>query len=458
MMNRPSRFHSRRAVLRGGVFIGISLPWLEVMAKPRRFVRKDPQRFIFVFSANGHVMGEYMPKGEGTDFQLSKVLAPLTDYKSRLTVITGLNNQSAIDDNGNPHSRAAPHLLTGVKMIPDKTIPTGGTTGWGGGISLDQELAKSIGTNSVVRSLHLGVRSNDVVNKAVPRNRFSYTGAEQPITPEVDPRKAFERLVASVPDGGGETPELAKVRAQRRSVLDFVGDDFSALHDAVGTADQHKIDAHLTAIRELELSLESPPKAGECELPNWNDWLTENELKQNENVPKITKQHLDIMALAMRCDLTRVGTFQWKGTQSPIKYVWLGNNQKDNHHSASHERQDPGDQARDALIDIGTWHAEQLAYLASQLDAFGEEDGTVLDNTAVLWASEISEGAQHSFKNIPFLYIGGAGKALATGRHVSFGGRPHNDLLVTLCKAYGLSKDKWGADKHNKGVLTELLA
>jgi hypothetical protein len=131
-----------------------------------------------------------------------------------------------------------------------------------------------------------------------------------------------------------------------------------------------------------------------------------------------------------------VSTFMWANADSWQYYPWIGVNQE--HHELSHAGD--GDAAsRDKLIEINAWHSEQVKYLLDKLAAAPDSEGTLLDNSLVLWGNELGAGNSHSYRDIPWLLAGGAGGSLRMGRSLQFKDQPHNNLLLSVCHAMGLS-------------------
>ena len=134
---------------------------------------------------------------------------------------------------------------------------------------------------------------------------------------------------------------------------------------------------------------------------------------------------------------------------------WLGI--EEGHHHLSHEP-DTNEKAYEQLIQINTWYAEQVALLARRLSETPEADGdgSLLDNTTIVWTNELGKGNNHTRNNIPFVLVGG-GLGFKSGQALDFGEVPHNRLLMTLSEAMGYSVDSFGnPDFCGDGVLTGL--
>jgi len=192
-----------------------------------------------------------------------------------------------------------------------------------------------------------------------------------------------------------------------------------------------------------------------------------------------------VMALAIACDHTRVATIQWgSGAGGPI-FKWDGITHEVSHHKLSHgsffDDCFPGDMRekcvaqppnwKDQLFQIDTWHAQRFAYLLDKLAAYQEGTSTVLDNSLVVWAHELSDGRAHHFANLPWVIAGSAGGYLKQGQHIDLtnGGNlfdfadvgvPHNRMLVTFLNSMGIAEERFGDANFTseQGVISALQA
>jgi hypothetical protein len=363
---------------------------------------------------------------------LGDILAPLAPRQKDLVVLSGIDAESSYHGPGDAsHWNGMGHMLTGTELVD-----VGGGVFWGGGISIDQFLAQKIGGQTRLPSLELAVEDG-------PGNvasRLSYLGAAQPVPPEPDPQKVFQRLF------GGLTPEQI---ARRKSVLDTVKDDYGALAPRLGSADRKKIEAHLDALRAVEKSVTSAPPQT-CDGPA----IAAADLA---DMPAIGKDQMDLLVRALACDLTRVVSLQWSRAVSMTRMTWLGISEA--HHDLSHLSLDDAD-VRQKLVAINRWYSNQFAYLLDALDAVPEGDGTLLDHTLVLWCNELSVGQVHSRRSLPYVLAGRAGGALKTGRFLQYAAPapPHNDLLVSLCRAMEVDVSTFGNPAYCNGPLPGLLS
>lgn len=459
-MTMPFKSLSRRTFLRGAGGITIGLPLLDAMIPSASAggSKGQPKRFIVMFSANGTIEEAFRPQGGVSDFTFTRpdggqhILDPLEAIRDDVMVLWGLDMLSRNEGpGGNGHDMGMGHMLTceGLVVGPSgigefSHLPDGSA----GGISIDQAIADRIGTETAFRSVEFGVRSLLDLQRQVT-SRMSYRGPFEALPPENDPAGAFTSLFT---DLAADPGELAELRARRGSVLDKVADDFNRLNAKVGAADRQKLEAHLGAIRELEQSLfaDGGPLAA-CAVPGSPMGLDPN---SNDQYPEVGRAQMDLMTMALACDLTRVASLQWSTAQSGIRFSWLDHS--DSHHALSHEA-DNDDNARAQLIEINHWYAQQFTYLVQSLKAVPEGDGTMLDNTVVLWVNEQGNGDLHTSTDVPFVVAGNAGGYFNTGRSLVFDGRAHNDLYVSMMHAMGQTDvTSFGLPELSQGPLDEL--
>jgi hypothetical protein len=292
-------------------------------------------------------------------------------------------------------------------------------------------------------SLEFGVRSGG----NHPGTRMIYTAAETPLAPETNPWEAFDRLIGDI---GKTGDELEALRAERRSVLDVLGGELTSLQTKVSSADKKKIDAHLTAVREIETRLQNSPLA--CEGPVLGNELDAN---MSSNTPVVMDSMISLMAASLSCGLTQFASMQYRVGENDGGYLydWLGINSLE-HHLMTHEP-DSNATSKADLSKIYTWYSEMFATFLDKLDAVPEGNGTMLDNSIVVWGSELGKGNSHSFDKVPFVVAGGAGGKLTGGRYLQFDDVEHNRLLVSVAQLMGAPEmDTFGATDTKTGNLT----
>jgi hypothetical protein len=453
---KPFRL-DRRAVLRGAGSIAIGLPWLEIMGCSRdkaapigqvgqRLGAAPPKRLIIMYTPNGNVTASWTPSGEGSDFKLSPILAPLEAYKSDVLAVDGLQLVASKEGPGDPHQRGMA-WLTGQNLQPGDQVGNDGVSraGFANGISVDQRVASAVGTTTKFRSLEFGVQllGADVMH------RISYLGPGQPVPPEEDPSAAFARIFADV---GGDSDAGAALKQHRSTVLDAVAGDYTRLNKRLGSADRKKLDAHLAAIRDVESRLnQTTIIGGACAPAPPTKGI---DLENQDSFPVIGRLQMDLLAMSLACDVTRVASLQWCGARNKHTFNWLGIS--DEHHTLSHTGvSDTVSQTK--LIKIQTWYSEQFAYLISKLKEIPEGDGTVLDNSVILWGTDVAVGNSHSDEPMPFVMAGNLQKTFRTGRYVKFPDHtPHSNLLLSLIQGMGIDETTFGKPEACTGPLTGL--
>jgi hypothetical protein len=460
---------SRRNFLRGVGGVSLALPLFSSLgcrSSPSRSRAVEtlgsaalantgyPKRFIVIYTPNGNIDRE-LPKS--MDFAGS-VFEPLTPYKDKMLILTGLDLAAQKEPPGEPHQQGMA-LLTGRGLNPGNMVGGDGSlAGWASGISVDQEIASVVGQDTKHKSLHFGVQSTAYGGTEV-RTVISYAGSDQPIANETSPYSMFDLVFSEL----GKDPAGAEsLRARRKSILDVVGKQYETLSPKLSAEDKQKLEQHLYAVRDVEKRLDNSATLGEnCQVPVLGAPM---DLNDPMNFPVIGKLHMDLLVMALACDLTRVATLQWSAAVNTKPYPFLtydsGSGEKpiiDAEHSLSH-MPDSDIHSWGKMRVIRRWYMEQLAYLLGKLAEVKEGEGTMLDNTVVLLASEITRGNTHSNTDAPFILAGGAGGYFKTGRYLSFDGVvPHNNLLVSIMNAMGLPAMTFGNPAYCTGPLAGLV-
>jgi Protein of unknown function (DUF1552) len=441
----------RRTLLRGAAGAAIALPLLEAMLPGRAAAAPALQkRFIVMFSANGTIAGNFIPTrgatGAETDFSLSPILAPLAPHQADLVIVEGLNQQGG---GGDGHQNGIGGMLTGAPLNSGPFAGVGAPpAGWATGPSVDQRIAEGLAAPTQLRSLELGVQVGDADNWG----RMCYRAANQPLVPTDDPARVYASVFS---DLHTDPALLARLRKRRQSILDTVGGQYSRLAGQLGNADRQRLDQHLAAVREIETRLTSDwvVSNAACRDPQ----LTQVASLANDSFPAVGALQMDLLTMALACDLTRVASLQWARSVSQVQFTWLGISE--GHHDLSH-RSDSDLAAVDKLTRINTWYASQLASLIERLkntpDGLG---GTLFDGSLVLWCNELAKGNTHSRMGAHYVLAGSAGGTLRTGRYLSYDGQslPHNNLLVSLINAMGIPDTRFGKAEWCTGALAGLL-
>jgi hypothetical protein len=461
---------TRRNFLRGAGGLTVGLPMLSSLQGTARARGADgPRHLVVMFHPQGMIMDEWHPTGVGTDFTLPAILAPLEAHRDDIVVVSGLDNQSGmLNTNGGHHS--AVHLLTGMPMavnldadgdlLPAGSQPmleTGQITS-AAGPSIDQVIAQRMAAPTPYRSLELAVGTTSYLDHIA----VFFGGAEDPLDFEPDPHAAFDRLFDGFDPGTPST--LQKLRAARGSVLDLVGDSYESLAARASATDRQLLEEHATRIRELEARLGMTGSAGlGCAIPQYT--LPGNYDPHHADFDADgARAQIDIMVMALACDLTRVASLHFTHGQDN-RFPWLGYPipfpQWSDWHGMIHivpdgptARDDP--QARPAMIAAMTWYTQQFAYLLQRMAETPDGDGSLLDSSLVVWVSDYGDGAAHNTNDIPVVLAGNLCGALQTGRHLDFTGRSTNDLLVSILNLFGYEDETFGWPTICAGALPGL--
>ncbi len=440
---------SRRMFLRGAG-ASLALPLLQLPGRAR--AQEDagfPTRFIVVYQPNGTKKELWSP-AEGateTEFEMGPILAPLSRHFGEMVFFDGINMTVAGEGPGGPHQRGMASVLSGAVIGQGDFVGGDGRrAGWGGGISVDQYLAQRLQPGTSLSTLELGVR----VKEAIPRGRIVYRGAEQPVPPENDPVAAFNRLFGVSSPAGGVN-EMEKRLLRRRSVLDAVRGDFAALSEVVSTVDRLKLEQHADALRDLERRLGVIADRPDHCMPTAPEAM---EIMGEAEYRDLLRAQIDVMVNALACDLTRFGSLQCSTSVNALRFTFMGLADHEGH-SLSHSG-DGNRNLQDEWERMLAWYSEQQAYLLDQLAAVPEGEGSLLDNTVVLFVNEISRGNTHSHTDMPFMLAGGAGGQLRTGRYLKYDGAHHNDLLTSVVHLFGLDDPTFGDARFCDGPLIGL--
>ena len=380
------------------------------------------QRLIVMFSPNGTIPPAFWPDEQGSDFKLKEILSPLEAFKDRMLVLNGVCNR--VRGDGDSHMRGMSCLLTGIELFPGN-IQGGSHTpaGWAKGISIDQEIRNFFQSREETRtrfgSLEFGV---GVADRADPWTRMSYAGPNKPVAPTDDPYQMYQKLYGQLRD-----------KETLASILDDVRDDLRKVASRLSAEDRRLLEEHEALVRQMEKDFKKPAankfNAGPPEL---KPGVAAN---QNDNVPALSRMQIDLLVNSFVNDMARVATLQYTKSVGQARMNWL--EISDGHHSLSHEP-DNKDDAKEKLTKINKWFCGELAYLVGKLAETPEPgaQGSLLDNTLIVWTNELGKGNSHTLDNIPFVLVGN-GCGFKMGRSLKLERVPHNRLHLALAHAVG---------------------
>jgi hypothetical protein len=408
----------------------LNLPSLGFANQARR-----KQRLVILFSPNGVPPKEYWPDDEGTSFKFKEVLKPLEPFRDRTLVLHGVCDK--VRGDGDAHMRGIGCLLTGVELFPGN-IQGGSDTpaGWAKGLSIDQEIKGHLQADPATRtrfgSLEFGVM---VPDRADTWTRMVYAGANKPLAPVSDPYQMLGKLYGRMKD-----------RDSLKSVLDDVQEDLRKVSAAVSAEDRRLLEEHATFVRDMEQELKSGDQAVGHAMPQLEPGVKE----QNDNMPKISKMQIELLVNSFAADFARVATLQLTNSVGQARMRWIGVDEA--HHELSH-KPDNDKPSQDKLTRINKWYCEQMAYLAKRLAETPEPggQGSLLDNTLLVWTNELGKGNSHTLDNLPFVLVGN-GLDFRMGRSVKYRPLlPHNRLLMALAHGMGHRIEHFGNPNYCGG-------
>ena len=430
---------SRRTVLRGAG-VTMALPWLEAMApaattgsSPSAF----PKRFGVVFMGNGINENHWSAEGQGADMKLSKTLSVLEPIKQKVNVIDGLFNKEATGRGIHPAQTG--NLLSGAHIQKGAVIKSG--------VSVDQMIAGYVGQDTPQESLVLSCEQpmtgyHETNFSLAYSSHISWQSPDSPVPVEVYPSLAFDNLFEN------------RSSLRNMSILDRVKDRANTLTGRISGADKAKLDEYLTSVREVEKRIEKMRKSkddAEDKAKAKNTHVFKMDRPEN-GLPEDLRDHArlmcDIIALAFQTDRTRVASLLLARDLSAMYYPFLGVN--DGHHAASH------DNLSDGYERVARFHLSQFAYLAEKLDGMPEGEGTVLDNSCLMYLSNLWIGRSHDNTRLPLVLAGGLGGTLETGRALNY--LDAGDENRKMCSLYLSILDRMGIEADSFGDAETRLA
>jgi hypothetical protein len=418
---------NRRIFLRGAG-VTMALPWLESIpvwgnepSAPNE--QSAPMRFAALFMANGINPDHWWAKGSGDQMTLGKSLQPMEAVKTKLNFITGLFNKNATGVGIHPGQTG--NMLSGASLQKGAVLK--------GGVSMDQMLAKYLGEETVQPSMVLGCEQpitgyHETNFSMAYSSHISWRQTTAPVPMEVYPSLAFDSLFDN--------------RGSRRtqSILDRVKEHAESLSRQVSGSDRTKLDEYLSSVREVEKRIERLRNIkGRADTNAKNKGQLAIKMKRPDNgLPEDIREHMrlmcDVIALGFQTDKTRVATLLMCRDISGLFYPFL--NVRTAHHATSH------DDHSDAYERVSRYYCEQFAYLARRLDAMPEGDGTVLDNSCLLFINNMWSGSRHDSSKVPILLAGSLGGKLKTGRVLDY--TKSGDDNRKLCSLYLSIMDRMG--------------
>lgn len=446
-MTKKSWHLDRRTFLMGtGVSLG--LPWLECMAGDDSKPLDQPRRLCAMYFGFGVGMpnedGEqahwrWFPRGEGKDFQFTEVLKPLQEHRENVTVLSGLSHPNGRKMGGHD---TADTFLTG-SYLNNKFLRNT--------VSVDQIAAQAFTDKTRFPSLVLSTDGG--VGEPTRSSTLSYDKKGRPIPALHQPQQIFDRFF-----GAGDADSLASRRRLKSAsgMLDRVLENSRSLRGRLGSQDREKFDEYLDSVRHIEERVAQSQRWLEIPRPELSDEDREMlTLDADDKAPKdFIRTMYDLIYLAFRTDSTRVATYQITNmadcSSKAAKFPQLEGFKK-SLHSLAHDWNKPG-----GAEELGKWDqfmAQQLAYFIDRLATAKEQNGSVLDNSLVLYGS--SNSTTHENKNYPLVLAGGRQLGFQHDRFLKFSEDvPLSNLFVTMLNQMGLETESF---VDSTGEMTELL-
>ena len=469
----PRRSATRRSFLKAVGAASAALPFYRLLEDSVARAQGEPLplRFVTLYHPHG-IAAEYFamqPSDTETSFNLTYdncSLKPFDDaatygksFKDKVLLVEGVDLLS----NANGHDTAGT-ILTGSRIDSSASKPLNS--------SLDQFLAveKGLGASTPITSIALGV-GNDSTQSGATLS-FGVGGAALPKI--IDPVQAFNLLFASFVPSNDPAAQAEAMRRRKlgKSVIDFVSGDINRLRPRLGKTEQDKMDQHLSALSDLEKQLGGMSGTGPtCVAPTKPNAQQFPSIKQyNGGEPyfdAITDAHLDLIAHAFACDITRFATLYMGDLSYAGNPLGLP---ADNHGNVAHTYSGSpigsdghpvgaGDPASWALLaKFNRYAYSKVALLMQKLDQLG-----VLDNVLIYASSDMGNPAQHSTRNVPTVLAGGANGAFRMGRRIKASADcptsnvwcsssdavfskagTNNHLLVSIAQAFGVNINTYG--------------
>jgi len=430
---------SRRTVLRGAGAT-IALPFLDAMVPAATALANTAAapkpRMGFFYLPHGAIMEHWTPEGEGTAFKFGSILEPLEPFRDYVTVVSGLGNKPAVS--------SAVHAITPGTWL-SCTAPARSAAPHMA-ITADQLAARHIGQGTSLPSLEVsseekgGASACDGTYGCSYGNTISFSGPSSPLPMEFNPKKLFAKLF-----GQGETPaERELIASDYNSVLDMVMGEAASLKKQVGASDRRMLDNYMDSVREIERRVQ---QAAATDITKYD--LPEMPV----GIPEFDKQVkllFDMIKLAYQTDITRVVSYMLAAEVSNQAYTHIGISEA--FHPLSHHNNNP--QKIASLAKLQRWHTEVLAEFLQDLKDLPDGDGSVLDNTILLFGGNMSNSNLHNHDPLPAVVLGKGGGKIKGGQHLKYPDRtPLANLHLTLLNRVGVPVESFG---DSTGMLTEV--
>ncbi len=368
--------------------------------------------------------GALTERGWRLDFDPDSSLGPLERHKDSMVIIEGLDFTCCYGpgSTGSIGHHSAIAALTGsdLRGPDDRRSKTP---------SIDIFLASLLRTPPLVITFYDALKSWDATGEVYPENE--------------DMVRTYQQLFGGLMTTTDPVAQ-AKSRADLR-VLSYLNSDAQRLRTRLAGPERVKLDQHLETLHSMETRINRPTSCAKPAAPVGRGDLMEYPLRH-----QLAMQYL---STALACGLTRVATCHLSGGNR-MPFLDLGGTDPAVHNDVVHVMQDNVDLSIRRVSRIHRWHAEHVAALCDQLKAIPEGNGTVYDNTIILWTNELGNPRDHEPWNVPFVLLGGGG-AWQKGRFLTYNSgsgtsvtaretNAHNRLLTKVANQFGANRTFFG--------------
>ena len=428
---------SRRSVLRGAGS-SIALPLLDAMIPASTALANTAanvqSRLGFVFFPHGAVMDRWTPTTTGSDFVVPEILSPAAKYQDKMTIVSGLRNKPA--ESNDPHG-----IIAGTWL---RCVAPGDTSDPTKGVTVDQIAAQNIGQTTPFSSLEMATPTGGPCAPGTAcsfGSTLSFRTPQQSLPMENNPRKLFYQLFGQ----GDNAEERASIINETGSILDSILGDAASMRKKLGAEDNVMVAHYLESVREVELRVQKMKT---------QDFTGIDIPPAPVGIPDDFEQHLkiifDLMALSYQANLTNVASFMMEKEVSMRTYTNIGVSEA--FHPLSHHGDSP--EKLDKLARVQAFHTQVFTYFLDKLAAMPEGDGSVLDNSMILFGSNMSNSDKHNNDPLPNSIFGLGAGAIKGGQHLLYPqDTPQANLHLTLLNRAGIAEESFG---DSTGILAEV--
>jgi hypothetical protein len=424
-----SRKHLSRRTLLKGAGASIALPLLDAMvpagtALAQTAAAASP-RLGFVYFPHGALQDEWEPATTGKDFEFPFILEPLAPLREHVTVVSGLRNKGG--ESGSPHGITQETWLNAVS-------PSRRNAETGVGVTVDQIAARHLGRTTPLQSLELCGEPGGIISFRTP---------EQALPMEGNPRKVFYSMF-----GQGDTAkERQSILNSTNSLLDYVRDATASLNRKLDAGDRAKVSDYLDSVREIEIRVARLEESAQSMAG-----LPDAPLGPPEDFGELLELQFEMIALAWQTNRTNVASMKMVEEASMRTYPNL--DVFEAFHPTSHWGGFPERIANLRLIQ--NWHTQVFAKFAKRLKDTPDGDGSLLDQSIILFGSNMANSDAHNNDPLPQALIGRGG-GIKGGQHLRYPqDSSHANLLVTILERAGVPPEDFEGLADSTGPLSEV--